>query len=108
LIDLIPKKDDPQTLEEFIPISLCNCIFKVISKIMSRRLKGFLLKSISWEQFGFLEGRQIHEAIGVAQEALHSIKNQKLKGVVLKIDLSKSYDIVCCLYLRMLLTYLGF
>jgi hypothetical protein len=60
------------------------------------------------EQFGFLEGRQIHEAIGVAQEALHSIKNQKLKGAVLKIDLSKAYDIVSWLYLRMILTHLGF
>jgi hypothetical protein len=104
----IPKKDDPRSLEDFKPISLCNCIYKVIAKIISRRLKVFLSKSISQEQFGFLEGRQIHEAIGVAQEALHSIKTQKLKGAVLKIDLSKYFDIVSWLYLRILLTHLGF
>eukprot|EP00253_Pinus_taeda_P010347 PITA_10347 len=60
------------------------------------------------EQFGFLEGRQIHEAIGVAQEVLHSVKKKRQKGVILKIDLSKAYDRINWLYLRLLLTRLGF
>jgi hypothetical protein len=47
-IPLIPKKNDPQTMEDCVPISLCNCIYKVITKIISRRLKAFLIsKSIS-------------------------------------------------------------
>jgi hypothetical protein len=79
-ISLIPKKDAPQTFEDFRPISLCNNIYKVVTKIISRRLKSLLSKSISQEQFGFLEGRQIHEAIGVAQETLHSMKTKKTKG----------------------------
>jgi len=37
-----------------------------VKKIIARQLKPFLSDSISKEQFGFLEGRQIHEAIGVA------------------------------------------
>jgi len=74
LISLNPKKDDPQSLEDFRPISLCNNIYKVVSNIINRRLNPFLSKLVSEEQFGFLEGRQIHEAIGVAHEALHSIK----------------------------------
>ena len=63
---------------------------------------------ISEEQFGFLEGRQIHEAIGVAQEGLHSIKLKHLKGIVLKIYLSKAYDRVNWIYICLLLTHLGF
>ncbi len=47
---------------------------------------------VTEERFGFLEGRKIHEAIGVAQEGLHSLKTKNLNGVVLKIGLSKSYD----------------
>jgi len=107
-IALIPKSDNALTLNEYRPISLCNCIYKIISKVIARRLKKTLSENISAEQFGFLEGRQIHEAIGVAQEGLHSIKTKNLKGAILKIDLSKAYDKVSWLYLRMLLTHLGF
>jgi hypothetical protein len=65
-IALILKYDDPSSLDDFRPISLCNCIYKVISKIIARRIKAILSENISREQFGFLEGRKIHEAIGVA------------------------------------------
>jgi retron-type reverse transcriptase len=107
-ITLIPKVNGPLSFDEFRPISLCNCIYKIIAKIIARRLKPILSKSISKEQFGFLEGRQIHEAIGVAQEGLHRLKTKKEKGTILKIDLSKAFDRVNCSYIRLLLTHIGF
>ena len=73
-----------------------------------KRLKVVLSETISKEQFGFLEGRQIHEAVAMAQEGMHSININHLKGVVIKIDLSKAYDRVSWLYIRLLLTHLGF
>ena len=44
----------------------------------------------------------------MAQEGLHSIKTRHRKGAVIKIDLSKACDKVSWLYLRLLLTHLGF
>jgi hypothetical protein len=44
----------------------------------------------------------------VAQEILHSLKTRKLKGVVVKIDLFEAYDQVNWIYIRMLMTHLGF
>jgi hypothetical protein len=86
------KDDNPTTFEKFKPISLCNCIYKIISKVIARILKRVLSKQISSEQFGFLEGRKIHEAVGIAQEGLHSIKVRNQRSMVIKVDLSKAYD----------------
>eukprot|EP00253_Pinus_taeda_P019465 PITA_19465 len=107
-IALIPKKEAPESFEDFRLISLCNSIYKIIAKIIALRIKPILSRHISPEQFGFLDGRQIHEAIGVAQEVLHSIKLKNKKGAVIKIDLSKAYDKINWTYIRMLLTHLGF
>jgi len=41
-IALIPKADNPISLDEFRPISLCNCIYKIVSKIISRRVQRIL------------------------------------------------------------------
>jgi hypothetical protein len=65
-IALIPKFDHPFYLDEYWPISLCNHIYKIVTKIIARRIKFILSNHISSAQFGFLEGRQIHEATGVA------------------------------------------
>lgn len=38
-IALIPKVDNPETVSNFRPISLCNVTYKIITKIMVNRLK---------------------------------------------------------------------
>ena len=53
-IALIPKINNHVSLNEFRPISLCNCIYKVVSKMIARRLKVILSNHIAEEQFGFL------------------------------------------------------
>lgn len=65
-IALIPKSDNPQHFSDFFPISLCNCIYKIISKIIANRINPILSEHISPEQFAFLHHLQIHEAIGIA------------------------------------------
>jgi hypothetical protein len=74
-IALILKLDNTSNFEEYRHIFLCNRIYKIIKNIIEIRVKSLLSKTISHEQFGFLVGRQIHEAMEVAQEVFYTIKN---------------------------------
>jgi hypothetical protein len=86
---LILKKENPSLFDDFKLISLYNCIYKIIAKIISLRAS---FESISNEHFGFLHCRKIHDAIGMAQERMHTMKTKKLLAMVLRLDLSKSHD----------------
>ena len=76
----------------FHPISLCNVILKIIMKVLANWLKPLLLGLISPEQTGFVEGRQILDGIILTHEMIHSLKQTKTLGMLLKIDLEKAYD----------------
>jgi hypothetical protein len=46
---LILKANKPTSFDDYHPISLCNLIYKVISKILATRIKPFLAKCLSSE-----------------------------------------------------------
>lgn len=52
----IPKSVNPQELCDFRPISLVGCLFKIISKILSIRLKKMMNKVINVGQSAFFNG----------------------------------------------------
>ena len=104
---LIPKCENPSTFAYFCPISLCNLIYKIISKIGVIRLKPILNRAISSQQFGFLKDRQITEPVGITHEVLHSIKDKNSSVLVLKLDLVKAFDRVNWTFLRLLLLQIG-
>lgn len=89
---VIPKKQDGISFKDYRPISCCNVIYMIVAKIIVRRQKPIRSEIIAKEQFGFLQNRQIHDAVSVAQEVFHSIKNLNEKASILKLDLSKAYD----------------
>jgi hypothetical protein len=91
-----------------MPISLCNLVYKVISKVITNKIKLVLSRFLSEEQLGFLGGRQIQDTIGTAHECIHNIKRKKQKSLILKLDPQKAYDCISWDYLRMVLIQVGF
>ena len=95
-------------MSEFKPISLVGCIYKIISKILSTRLKKVLNKVIDLRQIVFLEGMGLLDNVLVANEVLEEMKRKKASCVFFKVDYKKTYDLVCWDFLHYMLDRLGF
>ncbi|XP_057733751.1 uncharacterized protein LOC130948905 [Arachis stenosperma] len=110
LVVLIPKVENPISMKDFRPISLCNVVYKVITKVLVNRLCPHLKEIIGPLQGGFIPGRGTPDNIIVAQEVLHFMKKTKSKKGTLafKIDLEKAYDRVDWGFLKQTLVSFGF
>lgn len=110
-IVLIPKVKQPENLKEFRPISLCNVIYKVISKCLVNRLRPLLSDIISSTQSAFIPERMITDNVLIAFESIHAIQRNNSPDnsfCAYKLDLSKAYDRVDWDFLERALLKVGF
>lgn len=110
LISLIPKQDVLECLTHFRPISLCNVVVKIISKVVANHLRPLMAKLTAPNQSSFVPTRQATDNIVLVQEVIHSLKNRKGRkgGLLAKIDLEKAYDRVDLKFLERVLLEVGF
>ena len=111
VIVLIPKCDQPSTVKDFRPISLCTVLYKVVAKCLVNRLRPILGELISVNQSAFVPGRLITDNALLAFECMHFIEhstNEDKQFCAYKLDLSKAYDRVDWGFLRKVVQRLGF
>ena len=94
LITLIPKCKSPESLSHYCPISLCNTIYKIFTKIIVNRICPLLLKLVSPLQSAFIPPRQGVDNAIIVQELVHTISKKRGVGgaMAIKLDLEKAYD----------------
>ncbi|RVW71546.1 Transposon TX1 uncharacterized 149 kDa protein [Vitis vinifera] len=107
-IVLLPKKSQSKKISDFRPISLITCLYKIIAKVLSGRLRGVLQETIHSTQGAFVQGRQILDAVLIANEIVDEKKRSGEEGVVFKIDFEKAYDHVKWDFLDHVLEKKGF
>ena len=106
---LIPKTKNRERVTEFRPISLCNVLYKIFSKVLANRLKKVLPYIISEHQSAFIKGRLITDNILVAYETLHYMKNHNSrKSSYMALNMSKAYDRVEWSFLKDGMVQMGF
>jgi hypothetical protein len=95
---------------KFRPISLCNVVYKAISKILAKSLKPLLPKLISSWQVAFDLDRKIQDNNIIVQEILHAMDQKKGKcgWVGLKLDMEKAYDKMELSFIIQVLRCFGF
>ena len=92
-ITLIPKDTGSDRLSNFRPVSCCNTIYKVITRIISKRLKLFISQAVQGNQVGFIKGRLLCENVLLASELVEGFHlDGEVSRGCLQIDLTKAYD----------------
>lgn len=93
LLILVPKKTNANKITKFRPITCCNTVYKVASKLLANRLKSHLPNLISTSQSTFVPGRFLVENMLLATKLVSGYNWKTIsKRCMLKIDLQKAFD----------------
>ena len=91
---LLPKKPGAVDVDAFRPICLQNCCLKILSKLLTKRLRTEIPKLIDLNQTGFIRGRSISDTFVYAMELVQVCHKRKKQAIVLKLDFAKAFDTV--------------
>ena len=83
------------SLSDFRPVSLCNTVYKVISKVLAHRLKRITKDAVQQNQVGFVSGRVLSDNVLLASELVADFhKPGRISRGCLQVDITKAYDSV--------------
>ena len=88
------KVAHPELITQFRPISLCNTLYKLLSRIIVHRLKPYMAKVINPYQVGFVLSHRASDNIIIIREVIRTLISHRgrTRYVALKLDLEKAYD----------------
>jgi exonuclease III len=96
VITLIPKPNkDPTQVSSWRPITLLNCDYKILAKVLASRLKPYLTQVIKETQTGFMPGRYIGENVRIIVDIVESMRSEPgASGLLLSLDFQRAFDVI--------------
>ena len=96
IISLIYKGNDSDKnyLKNWRPISLMNCDYKILTKLLAIRLQGIIHTLVNENQSGFIKGRNISHIIREIDDIIEEEKKNKSENLILTIDFEKAFDTI--------------
>ena len=73
-------------------ITLLNCDYKIIYKVINNRIYGLLPKFINYDQSGFIRSRNNGDDVRLMLDIIDHANCKKVPGAVLSIDLCKAFN----------------
>ncbi len=92
MITLIPKSGDHSKLGNWQPITLLGSIYKILAKILMRKIQVRLPSMIRPNQTSFMMGRSILDNNFLAQESLEWAIESGQDLVLLLLNFGKAFD----------------
>ncbi|KAL2609191.1 hypothetical protein R1flu_027764 [Riccia fluitans] len=92
IIKLIPKNEKKDELKNWRPISLLNLAYKLVGRILAKRMKNIISRLVDEEQTGFVHGRSITDniiSLGLCQDLAVA---QREPVLFCKLDFVKASD----------------
>ena len=93
-ITLIPKCNNPSSVNDFRPISLLNSVLKLLTKIMSRWLQRVIIPLVHQNQYGFIKNRTIQDCLAWAFEYIHQCQYSQKEIIIPKPHFEKVFDTI--------------
>jgi len=88
-------KSHPTKGLHYMPISLCNTIYKILARVLVNRWRLIIDHTLNAARLGFVRGKDILDGILMVQELWHSIATSKRiieQMFMAKLDMEKAYD----------------
>jgi hypothetical protein len=107
-IKLIPKKGDLTKLNNWRPISLLNCFYKVLSRTIANRLTKVMDKITKVGQKGYSKTKQCQEVLISLICSAGKARRTDRRGVIISLDMKKAFDSLSHCYMDECLKFFGF
>ncbi|XP_016185349.1 uncharacterized protein LOC107626980 [Arachis ipaensis] len=107
-VALAPKFVGAREIKDLRPISMVGCVYKVILKVLVRRMGRVMPGLVGETQSAFVQGKKIHDGTLIACEIVQWLKQRKKKLAIIKLDFQKAYDRVKWKFVDIIFQKMGF